>query len=117
MQYPPETRAAVLAAIASGQSLNSIAKQYGVSRRTVQLWRNEAHLPVVTQQKKEVLGEQVYGLTEDSITTLRVQLRAAQDEEWIKRQSADSLAVFYGVVADKLIRILAAVRDGTSSDT
>lgn len=119
MEHPPETRAAVLAAVASGQSVNSVAKQYGVSRSTARMWKTQAQLPsaaMVSQQKKEAIGEQVYGLLEESIAALRFQLRTTQDEEWIKRQSADNLAVFYGVLADKSIRLLAAFRPASSSD-
>lgn len=119
MEYPPETKAAVLAAVMSGQSVNSVAKEHGISRTTITHWRDvadRAPATLVQQQKKEAIGEQVYGLLEDSIAALRFQLRTTQDEEWIKRQSADSLAVFYGVLADKSIRLLAAFRPAADTN-
>lgn len=111
MEYPPETRAAVLAAVASGQSVNSIAKQYGISHAAIRRWRDIALAPPIgAQQKKQAIGEQVYGLLEDSIETLRVQVRAMRDEEWIKKQSAADLAILHGVLHDKARNVLAAFR-------
>jgi Transposase len=113
MPYPPETRAAVVAAVLAGESVNKVSKRFGIGRATIVHWRDLAERPPASpalQQKKEALGEQVYGLLEDSIAALRFQLRATSNEAWIRAQSADQLAIFYGVLADKAIRLLAAIR-------
>lgn len=112
--YSPDTRAAVLAAIAAGEPIAAVARQYGIARSTVQNWMASSHVseyrtPAI-QQKKAEIGQQVYGLLEDYIETLRIQVRATRDEDWIKKQSADSLAILHGVLADKSIRLLAAFR-------
>lgn len=110
MEHPPETRAAVLAAVASGQSVNSVAKQFGISRRTITSWRDQAQLPTVAQEKKQVIGEQLYGLLEDSIETLRVQVRFMRTEAWLEKQSAADLAILHGVLHDKTRHVVAAFR-------
>jgi transposase-like protein len=115
-EHPVETRAAVLAAIASGQSINSISQQFGISRRTITGWRDQAQLPTVAQQKKQEIGQKVYELLEDYIETLRVQVRVTRDEAWIKRQSAGELAILHGVLSDKSVRLLAAFRPAAESD-
>ncbi len=116
--HPPEKKAAALAALASGESVRAVAQRLGLSRTTVAMWRDAAGLnepAAVVHEKRQALGEQVYELIEDSIRTLRVQLRVAADESWLKQQSAGELAVFHGVIADKTVRLLASLRP-TSDD-
>jgi len=111
--YSDQVKAAVLAALLSGQSLRSVAQHSGVSRRTITAWRDASQLTgsaLVAPQKKQAIGEQVYGLMEETIEALRAQLRATSDEVWIKRQSAADLAIFHGVLSDKCTRLLAAFR-------
>jgi transposase-like protein len=112
-QHSPETRAAVLAALAAGESVNRVSQQFGVSRRTISGWRDQAQLPTVAQQKKVEIGQKVYELLEDYIETLRVQVRVTRDEAWIKKQTAGELAILHGVLSDKSVRLLAAFRPGT----
>lgn len=111
--YSDETKAAVLATLMTGASINATAKQFGVDRATVKRWRDGSGLavaPSVAQEKKADLGEQLYGYLEDSIGALRSQLAVFGDADWLKKQSAADLAILHGVVADKTARLLAAVR-------
>lgn len=109
-----EVKAAAVAAVLAGESVSSVAKQFGVSRAAIVEWRDKTgitgEVTPVAQQKKHDLGMQVYGLLEDSIAHLRFQLRVTADEEWIKRQTANDLAIYHGVIADKTVRLLAAFR-------
>ena len=111
------TKAAALAGLATGESIHSVARRLGVSRSTVQRWRDAAHVPtpgLVGPQKKQELGEQVYSFLEESIETLTAQVRVARDEAWLKRQSAADLALLFGVLNDKTVRLLAALQPDPS---
>jgi hypothetical protein len=115
----PEEKAAVLAALMSGQSVSAAAREFHVSRPTVRRWRLEAGisdvLPVVNQKKREELGVLVADLLRTILTTLRIQAEQCSDPAWIKLQPASELAVFFGVLADKGFRILEAIDTGTDN--
>lgn len=112
MNHSVETRAAAVAAVLAGESLASVSRRTGIARSTLVKWRSSVlgDTPVISQQKKEAIGEQLYALLEDSITYLRFEVRATQDEAWIRSQSADALAIYHGVVFDKAVRLAAALR-------
>ena len=115
--HDPRTKAAALAGLATGESVHSVARRLGVSRSTVQRWRDGADLPrsgLVGPQKKQEIGEQVYGFLEESIETLTAQARFARDEAWLRRQSAADLAMLFGVLNDKTVRLLAALQPDPS---
>ena len=110
-RYPPETKAAVLAALATGESVRCAARRFGISRNTVTAWRAELAGSLVAEpQKKEALGEQVYGYLEESITTLGAQARFVRDPAWLKQQSAADIAMLHGVMFDKTARLLGALQ-------
>lgn len=117
--YSEEIRAAVLADLMTGSSLNATARKFGVDRNTIRRWRGDAGLtvpPPVALEKRANLGEQLYGYLEDSIGALRSQLAVFADPDWLKKQSAAELAILHGVVADKTARLLAAARPGEPDD-
>ena len=107
--YDPQTKAAALAALATGDSLNGVARRMGIPKTTLIRWRDVAGVPRPDQtglQKKQELGEQLFGYLQESITTLGFLVRFTRDESWLKKQSAADVAVLYGVLADKTVRIL-----------
>lgn len=111
--YSEQTKAAALAEVAAGASVNATAKKFGIGRSTLSTWRDLANMPPPSpagQQKRIDLGEQLYTYLEESLTTLVAQLRFARDPQWLARQNAADLAVFMGVAADKATRLLAAFR-------
>jgi transposase-like protein len=117
--HTPQTKAAALAAILGGESINSVSRRTGIGRNTLTRWRTEAGASgtLIAQQKKEAIGQQLYGLLEEYIAYLRFEVRATQDEAWIRRQRADALAIYHGVVADKSVRLAAALRPPTDGDS
>jgi transposase-like protein len=112
MNHSPETKAAALASVLAGETVAATARAYGVDPGTIRRWRSQAGVDtaIVQQQKKVAIGEQLYGLLEDYVETLRVQVRVTRDEAWIKKQDADKLAIFHGVLSDKSVRLAAALR-------
>jgi transposase-like protein len=110
--HTPETKAAVLADVVAGESVAAVARKYGIGRNTIRVWTAELgdHGSSAIQQKKEAIGEKVYGLVEDNVETLRKIAKHAQKDEWLDKQTANDLAVFMGVMQDKTVRLLSAFR-------
>ena len=135
-RHNPEIKAAVLAALLTGQGVEFVAKTFGLSPNTVKTWKKGSkHLTFkgdVHPQKRddlvkgegepvgEVSGElaiddgvDVYSrlvgeYLRENLTTLAAQQKFFRDPDWLKRQSASDLAVLHGVAADKAIRLLEA---------
>ncbi len=111
MKYTPEQKATALAALATGDSIRNVSRRLGISRNTLTVWRAELPSTAVAEpQKKEALGEQLYGYLEESIDTLTEQVRCAGDVAWIRQQNAAQLAMLHGVMFDKTVRLLAALQ-------
>ena len=111
--HSAEMKAAALAALATGSSVRAVARQFAVSPATVRAWRLVAGgkpLPVGNPQKDADLGEQLYGYLNESIAALRSQLRVFGDEAWLRSQPAADLGILHGIIADKTVRLLQAVR-------
>lgn len=118
--YPPEVRAAALAGLATGESISSVSRRLGVSRAAIIRWRDTTDMPtatIVQQQKKAELGEQLFGYLQESITTLEFLVKFTRNEAWLRRQSAGDVAVLYGVLTDKAVRILGAFQPGHETDS
>ena len=96
----------------AGQSVASVADEFGVSRNTVQTWRRDLRNTNIVHQpeKKAELGELVADYLAEILETLTAQSRFARDPEWLGRQNAADLAILHGVLNDKAVRILAALQ-------
>ena len=108
---PPDTIARALADLALGMSTWQVAAKYQVDQKTVRNWRAR-HLPESSKssQKNVDVGELIASYIAEGITTLAAQARHFRDPAWLAAQNAKDLAINHGVLADKLIRILAALR-------
>jgi transposase-like protein len=113
--YTEEIRGAVMAALLTGQSVSSIAKQYNLPKGTVSEWKQKAHELAGgrgnTDPKKAQLGALLLDYLGEALKTLRKQVIAVGDENYIKQQPASEIAVLHGVIADKSIRLLEALAD------
>jgi len=105
-----ETKAAVIAALMAGQQPSQVCREFGLPESTVRTWGKNAGVDFaeIRAEKKEALADLIAGVLTENLKTLAAQAVHARKPEWMNKQSADSLAVFYGVVADKTIRILEA---------
>jgi len=102
-------RAAVLAEIVTGTSINAAAKAHGLPVSTVRSWTRAPETVAIVQQQKKDLGVLLAEYLVTGIATLTAQLREAGRPEYIAQQPADHLAILHGVIADKLVRILAGI--------
>lgn len=111
--YSDETKAAVMAALLTGQSVSAVAREYKIPKGTVSSWRRQAAREVEGVEPTSTQKEQIGGLILDFLTASLRALRAQADvfarPEWLRTQSASDLAVLHGVQTDKAIRLLEAL--------
>ncbi len=115
--HPPEVRAAVVAALVTGAATGEVCREFGVSERTAQEWRDAAvgssRLVRVTgdeaRTRRELdLEELVGNLVSSSISALVAQAGFAAERDWFTAQDASGIAEYRGVEFDRLIRLLRA---------
>jgi transposase-like protein len=111
--YADEVKAAAIAdVIAGGLSPYQVAAARGVPRSTLRKWVEAAlkgqGAPPLT---REMLDEAIWALIFDYIAAIRAVAHQAQDKAWLRRQDAHALAIYAGVHADKLLRVLGGLQD------
>jgi hypothetical protein len=104
--HDDQTRASVMAALLAGQAISEVARQYRLPEGTVHTWARQLH--GVQPKNEEEFSELIADCLRTFLSTLRIQAGQCQDTDWIKKQPASELAVFFGVLADKTFRILEA---------
>lgn len=106
------TKAAVMSALLTGQSINYVAREYKLPRGTVAQWsRDLSRVRTGTYEKRERIGQLIIDNVEAEFETMIAMQDVFTNEEWLKKQSASELAVLYGVIKDKAIRVLEALPD------
>lgn len=112
-KYSDDTKAAVLAALLTGQSVSAVAKEYEIPKGTVASWKTRELGDIsqtIATQKKEELGDLLLEYLRETVKTLIEQAKFARDVEWLKKQPASEFAVMHGVQTDKAVRLLEALR-------
>lgn len=120
--HSDETKAAVMAALLTGQSISAVAREYGLPKGTVAGWKNQAlresqAVATPTEQRRERIGALIVDYLEQALETLSAQARTFADESWLRKQDASELAVLHGVLADKTIRILEALAESPHDES
>lgn len=105
-EYSDELKAAALADIVL-IGPGAAAAKYGIPAGTLRSWASR--LDPVATLKKERLGVLATTYLETNLQALIAQAYVASDPKYIERQSAESLAVLHGVMADKSIRLFEAL--------
>jgi transposase-like protein len=105
-----------MAALLTGQSVSSVAREYNLPKGTVSRWNQRKHEMIVmgpsgTDPKKAEMGALLLDYLSEALKTLKKQVVAVGDENYIKQQPASEIAVLHGVIADKSIRLLEALAD------
>lgn len=118
--YSDETKAAVIAALLTGQSVGHVAKEYKIPVGTIKGWKsrmiNGAESSPVPTQKKAALGDMILGLLEEELISLQAMSRAFRDPVWLAEQNAADAAVLFGVMQDKAFRKIEALDRNAQSD-
>jgi len=117
-EYSDETKAQVMAALLTGQSVSAVASNYKIPYSTVGTWAKDAKGLVRDSpiQKRERIGELVIDNVEAALEATRAMANVFADTEWLNKQEASQLAVLYGVISDKTYRILEALPDRPDAD-
>jgi transposase-like protein len=110
-RHGEELKQRAVADLMGGDSIAVVSERYELPEGTVKAWSAQrGQVDLVQPQKKEELGELVADLLATNLRGLRTIAGLPEDREWLKKQTASELAIFYGVLADKSIRILGALR-------
>lgn len=107
--HSAETKSAVLAALLAGQGVNEVAAAYGLDSGLVSRWKSaipESQLQQVAVEKKERLVDLIESHLIASLKGAAKCAEQAHNDDWRNKQSAENLAVFYGVLSDKSIRLV-----------
>jgi transposase-like protein len=119
-EYSDETKAAVMAALLTGQSIGSIAEEYSIPKSTVKSWKsrqlNGESVATVATEKKAIIGDLLIEYLEANLKALKSQTVVFADETWLKKQTAENLAVLHGVMTDKAVRLLEALSKNAADD-
>jgi len=120
-EYSDETKAAVMAALLTSQSVAEIAKTYKIPASTVRSWKsrqaNGESVATVATQKKERIGELLIEYLEANLTALKAQAVVFADPKWLRLQTAENAAVLHGVMTDKAVRLLEALSKNVADDS
>jgi transposase-like protein len=118
--YSEQTKAAVMAALLTGQSVSSVAKEYKIPAGTVKSWKsrqlNGESVAVVATEKRLEVGELLLEYLRENLATLRIQVATFRDEKWLMKQNAADVAVLHGVLTDKAVRLIEAMSAADDSN-
>ena len=116
-QYDAATKAAVMAALLSGQAVNAVAKEYNIPASTISNWKAATKLEnAIDQEQRYEIGDLLLVYLREILNALTLQAKHFGKAAWLDSQSADSLAVLHGVAADKAIRIIEALAGGEDQE-
>ena len=105
---PPAQKAAATAHLLTGASAAEASATSGVALRTVERIKAEMAADGGGKQTSWDYAALVGAYLGECLQTLTRQVRVCGDPDWIAQQPARDLAIFHGVVADKVLAILAA---------
>ena len=113
-KHSPEVRAAAIAALLAGQSVNAVAKEYNLPKGTVSAWKTRRTADICdpsqkTATQKESIGELLNTLVEENLKALIAGARLTQDLTWLRTQGATEVGTLLGITCDKTVRMLEAM--------
>lgn len=112
-----------MAALMTGQSVSSLAREYHIPKGTVSGWKEKAFevaggvatVATPSDPKKDAVKSDIGALLLDylqaALRTLKSQVEVFGDREWLKKQPASEVAVLHGVIADKTVRLLEGIAE------
>lgn len=109
--HSDETRAAALAALLEGQGVCEVAKKYKLPESTVRDIKksiNSEKFAEVRAKKEESLAGLIENHLRQSLSAAANIANQTNNADWLIKQDAEKLGVFYGILTDKAVRILEA---------
>lgn len=99
--------AAAQAALILGASPGQVAAQYGISAAKVAMWKDTL-ITVGAIGRRDRISSMLVAMIEQEVKSLMAISIVTSKEEWIERQNAGDLALFYAAKADRLFILLQA---------
>ena len=112
-----DTKSAALAALLEGQDVVAVATAYKLPESTVRDLRKTLtteQFAEIRAKKAESLALLIEGHLHRSLEAAANIAAQTKNVEWLNKQSADELGVFYGILTDKSVRILEAAENAQS---
>lgn len=96
----------------------AVAAKYGINPATVRKWKSREmrHLVTSVTEKSARLQTLFYEYLEANLNAQIAQAYVSADPTYIERQPAGELATLHGVLNDKLIRAVDALRPVVATD-
>lgn len=123
-EYDPEVKAAVLAALLAGQSVNSVAREYKIPKGTVSGWQSREGETLDGVRRDAVNqangggGSEVGGLLLDylgaNLRTLKNQAEVMGEKEYLRDKPIENVALAHGILVDKAVRLIEALNRAES---
>lgn len=107
-QYSDGEKAAALAALLTGQSLDAVADEYRIPRSTLDSWRNPRRPKTFETKKDGEIGDLLLEYLRANLAALKAQAEIFADPEWLREQGAQEAGVLHGIMTDKAVRLLEA---------
>jgi transposase len=117
--HTDETRAAALAALLEGQGVSQVAKVYRLPESTVRDLKksiDSEKFAEVRAKKEESLASLIENHLRQSLSAAANIANQTTNADWLAKQDAEKLGVFYGILTDKAVRILEAGEAAQSED-
>lgn len=108
-----------MSALLAGQGVSETARALNLPKATVSRIKSEIsreRLEQVGTDREERLIDLVMDYVSTNLRTLKAQSIEVGRADYIKNQSASEIAVLHGVLADKTVRILAALEPEESDE-
>ncbi len=118
-KHSDEVRSEALAALLAGQGVPEVAKAYKLPESTVRDLKNSLsteEFAEVRAKKEESLASLIEGHLAASLSAAANIANQTQNADWLNKQDADKLGVFYGIITDKAVRILEAGENAAKDD-
>lgn len=116
--HSDETKAAVMAALLTGQGVNEVARQYNLDSGLVSRWKqglSTEELQQVAVENSLRIEGLLFRYLEANLTALKAQSTLAGDVSYLKQFPPQQLAVLHGVMADKAVRLIEAASAGAQA--
>lgn len=118
---PPEILGAIIGAYLSGKfaSQSDIARELGISEDMVGKTISKIpkdYVPVRDANINQRVASKTLEFLESGLEALANISRITENHEWLMSQPADKIAVFYGVTADKVMKIMELIERANESE-
>jgi transposase-like protein len=107
-QYSDTEKAAAMAALMAGQSLDAVSREYQIPKTTLHNWRRPRRSQTFGTEKESEIGDLLIAYLRANLAALKAQAEVFTDKTWLSEQGASEAAILHGVMTDKAVRLIEA---------